>query len=153
VLDFGCGRGLFLVGAAKRLKTGKATGVDSWSTEKVSGNSPESAMANAKAESVADRVRVENSDLGRLPYQPNSYDVVLSSLALHHIPEDEGRAKAVGEMLRVLRPGGYLAVLDLFHTTDYIRVAEQNGAEIIRKSGLSFLWCAPTRWFVARKGT
>jgi cyclopropane fatty-acyl-phospholipid synthase-like methyltransferase len=28
VLDVGCGRGLMLVGAARRLKTGKAVGID-----------------------------------------------------------------------------------------------------------------------------
>ncbi len=31
ILDVGCGRGLLLIGAAKRLKTGKATGIDVWS--------------------------------------------------------------------------------------------------------------------------
>jgi arsenite methyltransferase len=151
VLDVGCGSGLMLIGAAKRLKTGKATGLDPWVKEDLTGNTPENAMANARAEGVAERVRVENGDARRLPYSANLYDVVLSSAALHGLPESEDRDKAVLEMLRVTKSGGHLAILDILHTGDYMRVLSANGAEIVRKSGLSFLWCMPTRWFVARK--
>src|SRR6478735_342540 len=38
VLDVGCGLGLFLVGAAKRLSTGGAVGIDKWQQEDLSGN-------------------------------------------------------------------------------------------------------------------
>jgi len=38
VLDVGCGRGLLLVGAAKRLRTGRAVGVDIWQSKDQSGN-------------------------------------------------------------------------------------------------------------------
>src|SRR5262249_28286154 len=50
VLDVGCGRGLMLLGAAKRLTTGKATGIDLWQGEDLAGNSPEATRANAEAE-------------------------------------------------------------------------------------------------------
>jgi arsenite methyltransferase len=151
VLDVGCGRGLLLIGAAKRLKTGKATGIDLWSSEDLSGNSAVATTGNAKVEGVPDRVRVEEGDMRKLPYQPNSYDTVLSSLAVHNLQETGERDKAILEMLRVLKPGGHLAILDILHTGDYVRVAEQAGAEIVRKSPLSFQWCVPTRWFIARK--
>ena len=150
-LDVGCGRGLLLVGAAKRLKTGKVTGLDLWNKDDLSGNVPEAPMMNAKAEGVADRVRVEEGDARRLPYAPNSYDVVVSSLALHSIREPHERDKALLELLRVTKPGGHIAVLDILHTNDYIRLLEANGAETVTKSTLSFTWCVPTRWFVARK--
>src|SRR5579864_4500348 len=48
VLDVGCGRGLLAIGAAKRLKNGKVTGIDLWSPFDLSGNSPDAAKANAK---------------------------------------------------------------------------------------------------------
>src|SRR5579883_86610 len=38
VLDVGCGHGLMLIGAAKRLNTGKAVGVDLWQKEDQAGN-------------------------------------------------------------------------------------------------------------------
>src|SRR5215472_11511020 len=55
VLDAGCGRGLMAIGAAKRLKSGRVTGVDS-------GGSAEAAKTNAKLEGVADRVKFEPWD-------------------------------------------------------------------------------------------
>jgi len=62
VLDVGCGRGLFVIGAAKRLKSGKATGIDLWNPQDLSGNSAEAALANAKAEGVEKRVKIETGD-------------------------------------------------------------------------------------------
>src|SRR6266481_8775128 len=62
VLDVGCGRGLLLVGAAKRLTTGKATGVDIWQAEDLSGNRPDVPLANAALDGVSDRVAVRTAD-------------------------------------------------------------------------------------------
>src|ERR1700730_10766018 len=50
VLDVGCGHGLMLIGAAKRLTTGKAIGVDIWQKEDQAGNSPEATWANVRLE-------------------------------------------------------------------------------------------------------
>ena len=47
VLDVGCGLGLFLIGAAKRLKTGRAVGIDLWQAEDLSGNTPVGTLNNA----------------------------------------------------------------------------------------------------------
>ena len=150
VLDVGCGRGLMLIGAAKRTKS-KVTGVDIWSAEDLTGNTAEAAMANAKEEGVAERVKIENADARRLPYQPASFDTVVSSLAIHNIPDANERTKALDEMLRVTKPGGHIGVFDIMHTGDYERHFAQAGTEIVRKSGLILLWCIPGRWIVARK--
>ena len=48
VLDVGCGRGLFLIGAAKRLTTGQAVGIDIWQAEDLSGNKPEATLSNLR---------------------------------------------------------------------------------------------------------
>ncbi len=151
VLDVGCGRGLMLIGAAKRLKTGKATGVDLWSTENLSGNSAEAVKENAKLEGVADRVRIETFDARKLPYPDNNYDVVLSSLAIHNIPEREERDQAIREMVRVLRPNGRLLIFDILHTGDYAKLLRESGAKDVSLSGLEFLWCMPARSVKARK--
>ena len=53
ILDVGCGRGLLLIGAAKRVRgAAKATGIDLWREEDLSGNSADATVANAKAEGV-----------------------------------------------------------------------------------------------------
>jgi ubiquinone/menaquinone biosynthesis C-methylase UbiE len=151
VLDVGCGRGLFLIGAAKRLKSGKATGVDIWQADDLSGNTAEAALSNAKAEGVAPRVKIETADARKLPFADASFDVVLSSLALHNIPSSAERTKALNEIARVLKPGGYLAIFDIFHTGAYAKTLEQIGFDDVRLSPLTLLWCVPTRSLTARK--
>ena len=151
VLDVGCGRGLFLIGAAKRLKSGRATGVDIWNPQDLSGNTSEAALANARAEGVDKRVKVETADARKLPFADRSFDVVLSSLALHNISYSGERNKALNEMNRVLKAGGYLAIFDIFYTKQYSKTLQQLGYEDIRVSPLTLLWCVPTRSLTARK--
>src|SRR5262249_47681315 len=55
LLDVGCGRGLLLVGAARRLPNGRAVGVDLWSQVDLSGNSASATLANAAAEGGSGR--------------------------------------------------------------------------------------------------
>jgi len=151
VLDVGCGRGLLAIGAAKRLKNGKVVGIDVWSPVDLSGNTPDAAKANVKAEGVADKVRIENGDAQKLVYPDNHYDVVVSSLALHNIPQSDARAQAVREMVRVLKPGGKLAIFDLFRTGEYAEVLRALGAKDVELSKTTFLWCVPGRSLTARK--
>lgn len=151
VLDIGCGRGLLLIGAAKRLKSGTATGVDIWQSEDLSGNSADATLANANAEGVANRIRIENADARKLPFGAGSFDIVVSSLAIHNIASSQERAKALREIARVLKSGGRVAIYDIFHTAEYARVFRELGLTGIHVSGYSFLWCVPSRTVTARK--
>src|SRR5262249_13617758 len=83
VLDMGCGRGAVLTAVAKRLTSGRVTGVDLWRTIDQSGNSREATLTNARIEGVADHVELETGDMRRLPFADASFDVVVSSLAIH----------------------------------------------------------------------
>jgi arsenite methyltransferase len=151
VLDVGCGRGLLLIGAAKRLKTGKATGVDIWRSEDLSGNNPEATLRNAKAEGVDSRVKIESADARKLPFGASSFDVAVSSLAIHNIQSGPERAKALREIARVLKPGGRVAIFDIFHTSEYAKTFQQLGLTDIKLSSLSLLWGIPCRTVTARK--
>ncbi|MGB8383693.1 MAG: class I SAM-dependent methyltransferase [Dermatophilaceae bacterium] len=51
--------------------------------------------------------RVQVGDVLDMPYDSASFDVVLASEILEHVPEDD---EAIAELVRVLRPGGVLAV-------------------------------------------
>jgi arsenite methyltransferase len=141
VLDLGCGRGLVLIGVAKRLTGGRAVGFDLWRSVDQSGNRPETTLDNARAEGVADRVEVETGDMTALPFEDASFDVLVSSLAIHNIPSGDGRQKAVDEAARVLRPGGRLMIADIMHTTDYEARLKSIGLRDVSRRPLGWrLW-------------
>ena len=150
VLDVGCGHGLLLLGAARRLPRGHAIGVDLWSQTDQHANSADATLANARAEGVADRVSVRDGDMRHLPLEDASIDVVLSSLAIHNVSSSGGRAEAIREIVRVLRPGGRAGILDIAHVSDYARELGSAGFTIER-SGFTPWIFPPTRELVARK--
>jgi arsenite methyltransferase len=113
VLDMGCGRGAVLSAAAKRLDKGRAFGVDLWSTVDQSGNSPEATLRNLEVEGVKERCTVETGNMMAMPFPDASFDVVVSSLAIHNIKGQAGRFKALDEAFRVLKPGGKFVIVDL----------------------------------------
>src|SRR6188768_4313602 len=119
ILDLGCGRGAVLLMAAQHLTTGRAVGVDLWRKVDQSGNSAEAARRNAVDEGVADRVELRTADMTALPFEDNTFDVVLSSFAIHNISGRGGREKAISEAVRVLRPGGRLRIVDVQATRQY----------------------------------
>lgn len=112
VLDVGCGRGAVLLLAAERLPTGRAVGADIWRRRDQVGNSRAATEHNAVLEGVADRVELVHADARDLPFDPGSFDVVVSNLTIHNIAGAEGRRQALRETARVLRPGGRLRIID-----------------------------------------
>jgi arsenite methyltransferase len=119
VLDVGCGRGLLLTGAARRLTTGSAVGADIWQAEDLSGNRPEAVLENARLEGVESRVRIETADMRALPFTDGSFDVILSKAAIHNLYQRADRAKALEEIARVLAPGGQVLIDDIRHLPEY----------------------------------
>ncbi len=103
VLDVGCGPGYFarmLAGAVG--PQGAVVGIDA---------APEmTAYASRKARGLAN-CRFQPGTAESLAFPDAAFDVVVSSLVMHHLPE-QGRLRAVREMRRVLRPGGTLLLAD-----------------------------------------
>jgi SAM-dependent methyltransferase len=155
VLDVGAGRGLLLIGAAKRLTTGHATGIDIWNAEDLSGNGPEGLLANISIEGVGEglgeKTTVKSEDAREMSFADGSFDVVLSNLCLHNIYQQPGRAKACLEIARVLKPGGVAVI------SDYKLMREYAGK--LSECGLAVEMCPldwtgtfpPMRILVARK--
>lgn len=127
VLDVGCGRGLMLVGAAKRLTSGRATGIDLWQAEDLTGNRPEATLENAEREGVADRVDVKTADMRAIPFPDATFDVVVSCAAIHNIYVSAERRVAIAEIARVLKPGGSAIIDDIRHGREYAAAFAANG--------------------------
>ncbi len=138
VLDMGCGRGGVLIMAARQLPRGRATGIDLWSRTDQSGNRESTTLRNATLEGVADRVEVRTADMTDLPFPVDSFDVVVSSLALHNIKEPAGRGRAVAEAVRVLRPGGRVVFVDIKSTAEYAGRLRQLGMTEVASRGLGW---------------
>lgn len=130
VLDIGAGRGLLLIGAAKRLSTGHATGIDIWNAEDLSGNGPEGLKANIALEGVEAKTTIRSEDTRQMSFSDGSIDVVLSNLCLHNIYERPGRAKACAEIARVLKPGGVAVISDYKLMREYQREFAKAGLTI-----------------------
>ena len=145
VVDVGCGRGLLLNAVARRLTSGKAIGVDLWQVKDQSGNHPETTLKNARIEGVLDRVDIKTGDMRELPLIDHSVDLIVSSLAIHNIPDKISRAKAIQEIIRVLKPGGRVALLDYRFVREYFQSLSEKGCSEVKISRFLFKMFPPVR--------
>jgi ubiquinone/menaquinone biosynthesis C-methylase UbiE len=132
LLDFGCGPGSITADLAGHVGgTGQVVGVDS---------SPE-ALAIARRDATANRVKYVGASVYELPFPPAAFDVAYGHQVLQHLNDP---VAALREVRRVLKPGGLVAVRDAdfgsmthhphYEELDrwleiYYRVARSNGGE------------------------
>ena len=103
LLDIGCGPGSITRGLAERLAPGEVVGVD------LSRETLAAARADAAARGLTN-LRYEEASVYALPFPDASFDVAYAHQVTQHLREP---AAALGEMLRVVRPGGLVAVRDV----------------------------------------
>jgi arsenite methyltransferase len=156
ILDLGCGRGAVLLLAAQHLTTGRAVGVDLWKSKDQSGNAAEATRRNSVAEGVADHVELYTADLAALPFEDNTFDLVVSNIAIHNIKGRAGRDRAIEEAVRVLSPGGRLLISDIWASRHYRARLTELGMTAVacRSLGWRMWWSGPwlrTRLVIATK--
>lgn len=151
VLDVGTGRGLLLAGAAKKLTTGRATGIDIWKSSDLSGNAREYTEQNLVWEGVAQKCVLVDENAVEMSFADGTFDVVVSNLCLHNISNRAARKRAVRQIARVLKPGGEVILSDFKKTGEYARELRRGGLEVKRRWP-NLLTTFPPLWIVtARK--
>ena len=103
VLDVGTGPGTLVRELARRLPELQVYGID------LSEDMIGLARAHARREHLEERVQFTSGDVARLPYPDQFFDVVVSTISMHHWAE---LAQPLRELYRVLRPGGRVWIYD-----------------------------------------
>jgi ubiquinone/menaquinone biosynthesis C-methylase UbiE len=150
VLDVGCGTGTLAIAAKRRVgPSGSVVGID-----------PSPAMiarAIRKARKAKVDATFENGVAESLSFPDARFDVVLSTVMLHHLPR-QARHQAVREMRRVLEPRGRLLVVDfagaspnghgpLIHFHRHGHVEPRALIELVSDAGLRVMETGPVgRW-------
>ena len=110
VLDVGCGTGTLAIEVARRVgTTGRGAGVDP-GTQQIA-----RARANAARRNVP--VEFQIGVIEQLPFPDQTFDVVFSTLMMHHLPAPLKR-QGLAEIARVLKPGGRLVMADFTRKQD-----------------------------------
>ncbi len=121
VLDIGTGSGLLMIGAAKKLISGKSIGIDIFDANDLSKNSIERTKANAKLENVGTKVEILKMNILKTDFPNDYFDVILSNLCLHNIKKSEDRKAACAEIHRIIKPGGKIIISDFIKTGEYTK--------------------------------
>ena len=103
VLDLGSGTGTLTILTKQMHPDAEVVGID--------GDPKVLAIARAKAAQTGALIPFDQGMVFQLPYPNQSFDRVLSSLVFHHLTTED-KARALGEVFRILKPGGALLIVD-----------------------------------------
>jgi ubiquinone/menaquinone biosynthesis C-methylase UbiE len=117
VLDVGCGTGTLALDVARRVGTaGRVVGIDPSPEQIVRARAKAARRYGAHALNTPAAFQV--GVIEQLPFPDQTFDVVLSTLMMHHLPAPLKR-QGLAEIVRVLKPGGRLVIADFARKQDH----------------------------------
>jgi ubiquinone/menaquinone biosynthesis C-methylase UbiE len=111
-LDIGTGNGALGIRLARKYPAATVVGLDYWGT---SWNySKQMCERNAAIKGVSDRITSQEGTASNLPFDDESFDVVVSTFTFHEVRDARDERDVVREALRVVRKGGWFSLQDTF---------------------------------------
>ena len=104
IVDVGCGSGGTAVVLANNFRQAEVCGID------LSQPLLDIAKVSSRVSDLHERIKFESADVHSIPYEDNSFDVVLS-INMVHLVEDP--VQMLNEMARILAPNGFVFIADL----------------------------------------
>ena len=104
VLDAGCGAGRTTIALGRARRTVQIVALDRFDSDYIEAGGRRLFEENLRWAGLTERVRIERGDLTALPFADHSFDAVVSAHAMDHLGNSTERG--LGEILRVLKPGG-----------------------------------------------
>jgi ubiquinone/menaquinone biosynthesis C-methylase UbiE len=139
VLDVGCGTGTLAIVARERVGAlGRVAGIDP-SVQMI-------ARARQKADRSGFPVDFQVGVIEHLAFTDESFDVVLSTFMMHHLPPDLKRQGLI-EVARVLKPEGRLLILDLKGHTGPWKSSIREQAPLLKEAGFSHVEMGEIRFY------
>lgn len=111
-LDIGCGSGHLSIIIAQKFKNAEITGIDYWGGAWEYSKSV--CESNAHSEGVNDRCSFIKGSAAKLPFEDETFDLVVSNLVFHEVSVAADKKELIKEALRVLKKGGKFVLQDLF---------------------------------------
>jgi len=138
VLDVGCGTGTLALEAYERVgATGRLCGIDP-APQQIT-------RARRKAARRGLPIDFQAGVIEQLTFPDQSFDAVLSTLMMHHLPDDLKR-QGLAEIARVLKPGGRLLVLDMKGPAGPWKSSMQDQPALMKEAGFSQVETGETRF-------
>ena len=118
VLECACGTGMFSVKIAPRVKELTATDFSDGMLKRT----------RTKCRKL-ENISVENGDITNLSFEDNTFDKAVAANVIHLLDDPK---KAIGELKRVVKPGGEIII------PTYIHFKESKAANLFNKAGAGF---------------
>jgi ubiquinone/menaquinone biosynthesis C-methylase UbiE len=134
VLEIGIGSGMGAIILAHHNADIEIDAIDIFNIVDHQNNSLKLCQNNLKAANVNHKVTVKKADMRTIPFDNHHFDAAFGILSIHNLENKTERKKALTEIIRVIKPGGKIVIIDFKYHNEYRKQLQQLGAKKILTS-------------------